>query len=569
MRGQRALRVLALVAPAFALGALRQDHVVARHDDAALALRLAGERVVVALAALELVCLHHLNVAEVADPQRDEHGQAAHEHGEAAAQGRAPQHAAISGVGGRVELGAADLHGPGHLGGKAGCFVARLEQQAHDDEAGDEAAAALAHEGQGDAGEGNEPGGAAHDDEGLQADARRKAGGGEGRHVALGAGCSGKAAHGEEHEEDQHGRCAQKTHLLGDGAEDEVAFHHGDGGAQAAPDADAEEAAVGKRVEALHQLVAAVLGVDEGVAPDGHAGLHVVEEAIEDHAARSRQRQAQDHVAQAARAHVDHGEEDPEEQQRAAQVLLEDDHEHGHEPHAYHGQHGTPVGHRQAQRPAPEGAQHLAVVCEVARQEEHDAYLGQLAGLEAHPGDGQPDAAAVVLAADHRQHGAQQQEQAHQQDHVAVARELFDAGNEHDGEHHAGNAGEEPSHLLEGGFLGREAQDEADADARQQEDHRQDARVCLRREEAREDVRHREGGDEPQRHGKGGEAELDALVDQEHGKEQQHHGRRRYEEPELCRPAGTHGAPLLALGLGAVRIRLAGGTGADEVAVLG
>ena len=291
MRGKRALRVLALVAAVFALGTLGQDHVVVRHDDAALALSLAGERVVVALAALELVCLHHLHVAEVADPQRDEDGQAAHEHGEAAAQRRAAQHAAVCRVGGRVELGAADLHGPGHLGGKSGRLVARLEQQAHDDEAGDEAAAALAHEGQGDAGEGDEPGGAAHDDEGLQADARREAGGGEGRHVALGAGRSGKATHGEEHEEDQHGRCTQKTHLLGDSAEDEVAFHHGDGGAQAAPDANAEEAAVGKRVEALNQLVAAFLGKGEGVAPDGNASLHVVEKAVEDHAARSRQQQ--------------------------------------------------------------------------------------------------------------------------------------------------------------------------------------------------------------------------------------------------------------------------------------
>ena len=80
----------------------------------------------------------------------------------------------------------------------AGRLIAGAHEERDDDEARQQRGAALAHEGQGHAGEGHQAGDAAHDEEGLERDGRGEAARDERGKVGLGACGDGEAAHGEE-----------------------------------------------------------------------------------------------------------------------------------------------------------------------------------------------------------------------------------------------------------------------------------------------------------------------------------------------------------------------------------
>ena len=223
--------------------------------------------------------------------------------------------------------------GAGHLGAYARALVAAAHEETHRYEAGQERRAALADEGEREARERDEPRHAAHDDERLEHDHGGEAHGHERADVALRARRRHEAADGQAQEQQQHAGRAQKADLFCDGREDEVALNDGDLFGQAAPDADAEQVAVGDGVDALYQLVAGVLGVRERVQPVVHAHLHVTEGQVGSHAADGNEAQAHHQVELLARGHVQHDQEQEEEHERAAQVLLEHDDDQRHQPH--------------------------------------------------------------------------------------------------------------------------------------------------------------------------------------------------------------------------------------------
>ena len=136
---------------------------------------------------------------------------------------------------------------------------------------------------------------------------------------------------------------------------------------------------------------------------------------------------------------------------------------------------------RQPQRPhlPREHREHLAVGGQVGGDEEHDENLRQLAGLEAEAAEAQPQLAAAGFVADDRQHGGEQQQDAHDHERVLVIGELVQVA--HDGERgdHGRDADEQPQQLVHG-QIGHDAGDEGDADARQRERDRQDGRVGRR-----------------------------------------------------------------------------------------
>ena len=237
---ERSLRVDALVGAVGLRDGFGEHDVVGGDDGAALLLGDALERVVVAAAVLQVVRLHDLHVGEVGDKGGKEQREDGDEPGEALAQGGAAQDARLA--------RRLDRRGARHLGLQAGSLVAGAEQQADDDEAREQRGAALAHEGERQAGERDEARDAADDDEGLQADGRGKADGREGGHVGLGTRRREKAADGEEHEQEYDARRAEQAHLLGDGREDEVTLHLGNESGHAATDATTKEPAVCQRV---------------------------------------------------------------------------------------------------------------------------------------------------------------------------------------------------------------------------------------------------------------------------------------------------------------------------------
>ena len=376
-------------------------------------------------------------------------------------------------------------------------LVAGAEEQADDDEAREQRAAALAHEGEGDARERQEFGHAAHDEEGLEADDAREANGREGGGVGLGARGRGETADAEEHEEDDDGRAAEKARLLGDGREDEVGLDDGDERRHALSDARAREAAVGDGVERLDDLVAAPGRVLPGVEPDVNARLDVAEEVVAEHEAYGEQAERDDHVAHAAGGHEEHDDEEDEEEQGAAQVSLEDHEQEADAPHDEHGEeHAEP---RKPEGPEPHGrdGERLSVAREVEREEEDDENLCELAGLEGEGADDDPELGSVDLRAD--EHGQEQKRDADDAERVLVPRKLVEVPREDERGDHGRDREEQPDDLALG-VARRQARDEGDADAREHEHDRQYGWVRPRGESPDGEVRHGEGGEESDGH---------------------------------------------------------------------
>ena len=221
---------------------------------------------------------------------------------------------------------------PRELGFAARGLIAGAQQKRNDDEARQQRGATLAHEGQGDAGKGDEAGDAADDEERLEGDCRGKAAGAKCGEVGLGAGGGGEAAHGEQHEQEQYRGAAQKAHLLTDGGEDEVGLDDGDQRGHALANTRAHQAAICQGEQRLHQLVAISGRVGERVEPDLETGLHVAHDLVRPKTAHGQQRKADDDVGDAARSNVEHQQEDGVEQHGAAQVAFKGNDEHADAP---------------------------------------------------------------------------------------------------------------------------------------------------------------------------------------------------------------------------------------------
>ena len=385
----------------------------------------------------------HLQVGEVGDKRRKEHRKGCDERGEPLAQGHAAKDAGFlalhlkAGAGVRAvdkggRLGAQQRYAADAALGRAGhklCLAARAlvasaQEQAHDDEAREKRAAALAHEGKRHAREGQKLGDAGNDEERLEADDRGETHRGKGGRVGLGACRGGKAAHAEEHVEDDDGAGAQKAHFLGDGREEEVTLDKGDEGGHALANAAAHQVAVGDGVQRLHDLIAAVLGISPGVKPDVHADLHVREEVVAEEEANDEKANGNEHVAPPTGGNVEHDHEVHEEEKRAAQVALEDDDEQADAPHDEEGEQHAEA--RNAERPhAVRGdGERLSVGGKVEGQEENNENLGQLARLEREAAKREPELAAVLLGTN--DHGQDEQDHAHKPQRVFVVRQLIE-----------------------------------------------------------------------------------------------------------------------------------------------
>ena len=337
----------------------------------------------------------------------------------------------------------------------AGALVAGAQQQGERDEGREQRRAAVAHEGQRDAGQRDEPRDAADDDERLQRDRRDEADRGERRHVGLRA-RSGREAADREHEEAQHDRRrAEQPELLADRREDEVGRDERDARGQPLPEPDADQPARREREERLHELVALARGVGERVEPDVDARPHVAEEEVRDGRAGTEQREPDDHVGRAPGRRVEHHEEDREEQQRGAEVALEDEHDERDDPHEQQRAERARLGQAHAEDAARRDREHLAVLGEVGGEEEHDEDLGELAGLEAEAAEADPQLGAVDLAADERRQ--QQQHEAADHERVLVAREALERGHADERGDERRHADEEPHHLGRGELRRRAA----------------------------------------------------------------------------------------------------------------
>ena len=220
MARERAFGVDALVRAVALRLAFGKDHPVVSRDGSAFGGCFLIEGVVVARVALVVVRLHDHDVGEVGHEHGEEHGEGDHRSGQAFSERNASEHAGFRG--GVAADGRHARRAVGYFGRKAGALVARAQQQADGDEAGEQGRSALADEGQRDAGQGDEARDAADDDEGLQHDDDRGAYGHEGADVALGARSGCKSPDGKRKIQQQHAGAAQKPRLFGDGGEDEV-----------------------------------------------------------------------------------------------------------------------------------------------------------------------------------------------------------------------------------------------------------------------------------------------------------------------------------------------------------
>ena len=204
----------------------------------------------------------------------------------AAAVGRRGGKARARRDGGRCDLIIGDGGhgaGAGKLGLASGRLVTGAQQERDDDKARQQRGAALAHKGQGDAGQRDQAGNAAHDQKGLEADGGRKARGAKGGEVGFSAGSRGEATHGKEHKQDEHGAAAQKAHFLADGREDKVGLDDRDVVGHAVADTNTDQTAIGKREERLDDLVALALGVLKRIDPNLETHLNVRQELVGAH----------------------------------------------------------------------------------------------------------------------------------------------------------------------------------------------------------------------------------------------------------------------------------------------
>ena len=203
----------------------------------------------------------------------------------------------------------------------------------------------------------------------------------------------------EQHVADQHRGGAEQAELLTDGGEDEVGGGRGDLLRRAQRDAGAGDAAAAEREQPLHELEALVGGVRPRVDPDAHALLHVGERRPGEQRAGGEQAGADDEVGAAAGGDPEHRDEQCEEQQRRAEVLLRhDDHERdapGRKDRGHDAQRQLGDG----ERPDPAyDREQGAVLDEVGGEEQRQRDLGELARLEVDGTEAHPQASAVDRA---------------------------------------------------------------------------------------------------------------------------------------------------------------------------
>src|SRR6185369_15206708 len=145
----------------------------------------------------------------------------------------------------------------------------------------------------------------------------------------------------------------------------------------------AEQPAAGERVERLDDLVAVPGRALERVQPDVDAGLDGRDEVVHDERAGQEEHDADDDVPDPTGRRVQQAQEDGEEQERGAEVALDDDEPEGDRPHRDH--RGEERQGRQGDRADLRRFldEQRTVLGEVAGQEDDEDHLQELGRLAA------------------------------------------------------------------------------------------------------------------------------------------------------------------------------------------
>ena len=212
--------------------------------------------------------------------------------------------------------------------------------------------------------------------------------------------------------------------------------------------------------------------------PDRHAVAYVRDEVIDDERAGEEQARAEADVEQPAGRDVDHRQEDPEVEERAAEVVRLDEDEHRAAPD-------------QQQRPEvlqSSLCQHLALLAQVPGEEHDQEHLRELARLELERADMHPEASAVDRGAEPGHCRQDEQPDRRQAEEVLVALEPPVVAVERvQRDRERGQGNHDPEALAEcvGGV---EPVDLGQADAGQQARHGQQIRVGERHGQPRDEV---------------------------------------------------------------------------------
>ena len=291
----------------------------------------------------------------------------------------------------------------------------------------------------GEAGERDETRDSADDDEALQRDREAHSDGEESAEPVAGGGGDLHAALEEEDVQQQEGEQPDQAELLTQGREDEVGVRVGDHMRSPFAESVADEPAVGHSEQSLHQLVGAAGGLvvllrREGVQPAVDALLDVGEDLGGDQRTCGEHAEAQEDPGLLRGGDVEHRDEQPEVQQRRAEIALEDEDADARHPCDEDGAHVAQARELQAQE-LRTGQHHLvAVRDEVAGEEDRQQDLRDLTGLERHRTDEDPDAGAVDRAAQPRDEGQEQEHERGEAGRVRVAAQQPVVAQEHDDE---------------------------------------------------------------------------------------------------------------------------------------
>ena len=185
----------------------------------------------------------------------------------------------------------------------------------------------------------------------------------------------------------------------------------------------AEQPAGAHPEQPLHELVAVAVDVArrERVQPDVDPLLHVAEHRPGEERAGGEQHDADEQPGQPLGRDVEHRDEDAEEQQRRAEVAFEDEDTEARDPGDDHRAEVAAARQVDAGNPPARQGEHVALDHQVAREEDQQQDLRQLARLEREAGEPDPDPGAVDGAADERQQRQQEQSEAGQHGGVGEA----------------------------------------------------------------------------------------------------------------------------------------------------
>jgi hypothetical protein len=177
---------------------------------------------------------------------------------------------------------------------------------------------------------------------------------------------------------------------------------------------------------------------------DLHPRVHVREGPVRGVGAGGEQQQADQQPGCPAGGDVEHHQEDPKEQQRGAQVPLDDEHAQTGQPGGHYWAEVAAPGQVQPADPPGRQREQVPLVHQVTGEEDHQQQFGDLTGLDRESGHPDPQLRSVHLREPGRQHRRQvKQHQAHQRAGVGVAlqRSMVPNRRQHGGAQHQAQRG--------------------------------------------------------------------------------------------------------------------------------